>query len=61
MRRFQYIDPTEIGDFTTTVSEEWIEKMYYPHWSDKMKKAGKEGTLEHCIEDFVMIHWAVEL
>jgi hypothetical protein len=44
------------------VSEEDIIRDYFPYWSDKMKKAGKEDKINHenCINDWVITHWAWE-
>ena len=85
-RKFQFVEPiwypegrssgTEQTEcLTITVSEEWIRKMYYPHWLKKMilwamkTELYKEPwadlhwyfSFEHCLEDWIVTHWAQEI
>jgi hypothetical protein len=72
MRRFSFnefwinSDGTH-EDFVVTMTEEAIKKEYWPYWYDRMcQKFGKEGvdsvfTFEHCIEDWMSLHWAWEV
>jgi hypothetical protein len=45
-----------------TFSEEQIIESYFEYWSGKMKEVGKEDMIskERCIEDWIVVHWAVE-
>ena len=45
-----------------TFSEDQIIESYYGYWKDKMLVIGKESltTRERCIEDWIVVHWAVE-
>lgn len=55
-----------LGEFNQhveeTFSEDQIIKSYFDYWSDKMKEIGKEHMIskEKCIEDWIVVHWAVE-
>jgi hypothetical protein len=54
------------GEFGQHVQETWNEdqiiKSYYTYWSVKMIQAGHNNdiSLERCIEDWCVVHWAVE-
>jgi len=54
------------GEFSQTVRETWSEdqiiESYYTYWSTKMIQAGKGDDIsrENCIDDWCVIHWAVE-
>ena len=68
MRYFQHMEPNEDGeDITVITTDEDIRRAYYPYWYDKMcKKYGKEHvdetySLEECIEDWMIIHYAEEI
>lgn len=58
-----YIDPKTIDreppEFIT-VSEADILKEFFPYWSKKMKKYGKESeiTEDNCISDWSILRWA---
>lgn len=67
MRYFTYIEPGEEDEEVhVTLSEDEIRNEYYPYWYGKMcKKFGKENvdknySFEDCLEDWRIIHWAVE-
>jgi hypothetical protein len=58
-----------------TVSEAWVRRMYYPHWRASMifhwckstdpnyqpNIRADQITFEHCLEDWVVTNWAIEL
>ena len=54
------------GEFDQHVQETWTEdqiiKSYYIHWTTMMIAAGKGDDIsrERCIEDWRVVHWAVE-
>lgn len=68
MRYFTFVQPLDNSSEPeyVTMSEEDIRKEYYPYWYDKMcHKYGKEHVDQHysfeeCLEDWKVIHWAVE-
>lgn len=49
-------------DVIEIFSDDDIIKMYYEYWCGKMKEVGKESEIseQNCIEDWVIINWAVE-
>ena len=55
--------PGEFGQHVVeTWSEEQILKSYYTYWATKMIDAGKGNSIskEECIDDWIVVHWAVE-
>ena len=53
------------GEYDQHVQETWSEdqiiKSYYRHWSILMlQKSQSDLSIERCIEDWVVVHWAVE-
>ena len=55
--------PGEFGQHVVeTWNEEQIIKSYWTHWYTKMIQAGKGDmcTTEQCIDDWIVVHWAVE-
>ena len=54
------------GDFGQHVVETWSEeqiiKSYYTYWAQKMVMNVPNSNLskESCIEDWCVVHWAVE-
>lgn len=54
------------GEFDQHVQETWTEDQiiasYYTYWATKMIMAGKNDEIsrERCIEDWCVVHWAVE-
>ena len=53
------------GEYDQHVQETWSEdqiiKSYYRHWSILMlQKSQTDLSVERCIEDWVIVHWAVE-
>jgi hypothetical protein len=59
MRIFEICHP----DDTEIVTDEDIIQQYYPYWCSKMIEVGREDliSIETCIEDWMTIHWAVEI
>lgn len=45
------------------ISEEGILGYYWDYWCDKMYNVGRGNliTEERCIEDYCIVHWAVEI
>lgn len=67
MRYWSVSYPDDNGnDVTETLSEEDIRKEYWPYWYGKMcEKFGKEFvdktySFEDCLEDWIVVNWAVE-
>ena len=55
--------PGECGQHVVeTWSEDQIIKSYYTYWCSKMIQNARNADLskENCIEDWKVIHWAVE-
>jgi len=55
--------PGEFGQHVVeTWSEQQILKSYYPHWFHKMSQANSHSEIneQNCIDDWCVIHWAVE-
>lgn len=54
------------NDVTETLSEKEIVEQFWHYWYGKMcEKFGKEHvdanyTVQDCIDDWVVVHWAVE-
>lgn len=68
MRYFRYTEPDENDqEATFVVSEDEIEKTYYPVWRRRMiEKYGEQVfndcyTFYDCVDDWVTIHWAEEV
>lgn len=55
--------PGEFGQHVVeTWSEDQIIKSYYTYWYGKMVQANKHDMIskQHCIEDWCVVHWAVQ-
>ncbi len=54
------------GEYGQNVQETWrqdqILNSYYPYWKGKMLEAGKGDmiTTENCLDDWIVVNWAVE-
>lgn len=63
--RYSFAEPLGEGNepVVITVSDKWIELMYYPAWKERMINVGRGHliSLEKCIEDFVTVNWAQKL
>ena len=57
-----YLVPGDDGvtPITVTMTEAEILRDYFPYWKTQMIKAGKSDLIseQHCVEDWVVIHWA---
>lgn len=71
MRIFEYVEPNwslggqEAFDHPRIIrmSEEDIMREYYPYWIEQMTKVNRADLInkENCIEDWMSIHWAMEV
>ncbi|MCK4501016.1 hypothetical protein KAU11_11005 [Candidatus Babeliales bacterium] len=63
MRRFSYSDQ----DGEHTLTEDEVIADYWEYWKGKVERVtrGKPTsamiTREHCIDDWVVVHWAYEM
>ena len=55
------------GEYGQNVVETWSEKQiiqspYHTYWCSKMIEVGKQDqiSIERCIEDWIVVHWAIE-
>jgi hypothetical protein len=56
--------PDEEGnDVVEVLTEEEILSYYYPYWKERMESVGRHELIsrERCLEDWVTIHWAMEI
>lgn len=64
MKYYTISFPGEFGQHVVeTWNEEQIMKSYFVYWATKMiecKGAFAEITAERCIEDWCVVHWAIE-
>jgi len=55
------------GQFGQHVDEIWSTKQildsYFPYWAEQMIKVGRGDQVNetHCLDDWIMVHWAVEV
>ena len=70
MKYYSISFPGEFGqDVVETWSEKQILESYWEYWSDRatahllrrFPERGVDITQERCIEDWCVIHWAVEV
>jgi len=64
MRLFEIAYPDENNnDIVEILTEEEVLKSYYDYWCSRMKEIGKESeiSIDSCIEDWKIIHWALEI
>lgn len=63
MRWFRYSEFDGETGRDVIISEKEIIETYYAYWVDQMVRVSKEDMINHqnCIEDFCVIHWAVEV
>lgn len=71
MKRYTWIEPdfdadgNDLGAITVVWSEQEILDHYWDRWKSAMIAKYGEGheliTEQACIEDFVVVHWAVEV
>lgn len=61
-----YVTDPSTDHFVRTVSEEEIERDYYPYWREQMiKKYGQEHVdrvycFQDCVDDWIAVNWAWE-
>jgi len=63
MKYYTIAFPGECGQHVQeTWSEDQIIQSYWIHWFTKMVESGAVGELtrERCIDDWRVVHWAVE-
>lgn len=64
LRYFSYNEYDSYGEKVVTMSEEEIQKEYWPYWYKKMcNKFGQQHvdqnySFEHCLQDWKDTHWA---
>lgn len=62
MKYYSTIHPDENGNVIEEIwSEQDILDHYWEYWYEKMVLAGKRDniSLENCIEDWIVVNWAV--
>ena len=63
MKYYTIAFPGEYGQHVVeTWSEDQIIKSYFRYWCMKMIEAGRgdQVSREQCIDDWIVVHWAVE-
>lgn len=63
MKYYTMCYPGEYGqNVQETFSEFQILKSYFPYWCHKMCEVNKhkEISIDRCIEDWIVVHWAWE-
>jgi hypothetical protein len=55
------------GQFGQHVDEIWSTKQildsYFPYWTEQMIRVGRGDQVNEtdCLDDWIMVHWAVEV
>jgi len=66
-RKFKYYLGVDIDSESEhpeiIITEDEIFMEYWPFWKERMQKLGRHHLIsrENCIQDWVTIHWAVEV
>lgn len=63
MKYYTIVYPGEVGQLVKeTFSEDQIIQSYYRYWVAKMVQANKHDMIsrELCIDDWIVVHWAME-
>ena len=63
MKYYKYTEFNDDDNPEIILSEKEILDLYFPHWLSMMAKAGKDlppSAEQVCIDDWVVVHWAVE-
>lgn len=62
MNKYTYYEYTPQGHKTITVTEEEIEKNYYPEWLKMMeaKYGAGEYPFSRCLLDWIATNWATK-
>jgi hypothetical protein len=58
-----YLDENN-NDVTERLTEDQILETYWDYWCKRMYEAGKDPevhTFQNCIDDWIVVHWAVEV
>lgn len=64
MKLYEIYYPDENdNDCVEILTEDEIIESYWEYWTGRMKSVGREDMIsrERCIDDWVTIHWAVEV
>ena len=67
MKTYVYSEPGNSPDTQPIVdyyrTEDQIIAEYWDYWCGRMRKVGKEDMIsrERCIEDWITVHWAMEV
>lgn len=59
-RQWRYVEPSEHGEVTVTLSESEIVRKYFDYYAEGMRRVGKADDISEqgCIDDWVTVHWA---
>jgi len=63
VKYYTIVYPGEFGQLVKeTFSEDQIIRSYYKYWYGKMVQANKHDMIsrELCIDDWIVVHWALE-
>lgn len=64
MKLYEIGYPDENGnDIVEILTEDEVLSSYWDYWTTRMREVGREHLIskERCIEDWVTIHWAMEI
>lgn len=64
MKKYSFGWPDENGNHVEEIlTEEEIIEQYFEYWSGRMKEVNKEHLIsrENCIDDFILVNWAIEI
>ena len=63
MRLFEIAYPVDGGDCVEILTEDEVINQYYKYWCGKMIEnvPNADLSIEKCIEDWMTVHWAVEI
>ena len=64
MKYYKYTEFNDDDNPEFVLSEKDILDIYFPHWFKMMVKAGKTlppNAEQVCIDDWVVVNWAVEV
>lgn len=62
MRYYSIAYPVDGADVVEVLSEDDVREQYYKYWTMKMIQNVPNADLsfEHCLEDWMIVHWAQE-
>lgn len=57
-----YLDKNN-NDVVEILTQDEIIAQYWEYWSERMREIGREAeiSIQRCIEDWCVIHWAIEI